>query len=54
LSTPEELQLWREWVVEVLHPRATCAHQLITSRAHLLIEDTMPEFMLRALAHGFA
>jgi hypothetical protein len=51
LSTEQELRLWREWVVEVLHPRATRAHELITSRAHLLIEDTMPEFMLRFCAH---
>ena len=44
------MRLWRDWVVQVLHPRATQAHGLIIGRAHLLIQDTIPEFMLRLCA----
>jgi hypothetical protein len=51
LRTDEELWLWREWVLHVLHPRAPHAHELITERAHLLIEDTIPDFMLEFCAH---
>jgi hypothetical protein len=49
--TEEELRIFRQWVETVSHPRATHAYVLITSKAHLLVEDEMPECLLQFLAH---
>jgi hypothetical protein len=49
--TKSQLRLFRQWVETVSHPRAVHAFDLITSRAHLLIESEMPECLLQFLAH---
>ena len=49
--TKKQLRLFRQWVETVSHPRAIHAFDLITSRAHLLIESEMPECLLQFLAH---
>jgi hypothetical protein len=47
----EELRIFRRWIETVSHPRATEAHERIISKAHLLIEDEMPECLLTFCAH---
>jgi hypothetical protein len=49
--TDEELRQFRQWVEVVSHPRATDAYELIISKAHLLVEDEMPDCLLQFLAH---
>jgi hypothetical protein len=49
--THDQLRLFRQWVETVSHPRAVQAFELITSRAHLLIESEMPDCLLQFLAH---
>jgi hypothetical protein len=49
--TKKQLRLFRQWVETVSHPRAVQAFELITGRAHLLIESEMPDCLLQFLAH---
>jgi len=47
----EELERWRMWVIHSAHPRATRAYKVICAKAHLLIDDDMPECLLEFCAH---
>ena len=47
----EELCTFRRWIETVSHPRATEAYERIINKAHLLIEDEMPECLLTFCAH---
>jgi hypothetical protein len=47
----EELGLWRLWAESAHRHRSTPAYEVIISKAHLLIEDEMPECLLRFCAH---
>jgi hypothetical protein len=47
----EELRLWRLWAESAHRHRSTPAYEVIISRSHLLIEDEMPECLLRFCAH---
>jgi len=47
----EELGLWRLWAERAHEHRSTPAYEVIINRAHLLIEDEMPECLLRFCAH---
>lgn len=47
----EELRIFRQWIETVSHPRATEAYERIISKAHLLIEDEIPECLLTFCAH---
>jgi hypothetical protein len=47
----EELRLWRLWAESAHRHRSTPAYEVIISKAHLLIEDEMPECLLRFCAH---
>jgi hypothetical protein len=47
----EELRLWRLWAESAHQHRSTPAYDVIINRAHLLIEDEMPECLLRFCAH---
>lgn len=49
--TETQLRQFRQWVEAVSHPRAVQAFELITGRAHLLIETEMPDCLLQFLAH---
>jgi hypothetical protein len=49
--TETQLRLFRQWVETVSHPRAVQAFELITGRAHLLVETEMPDCLLQFLAH---
>jgi len=47
----EELEWWRMWVIYSAHPRAIHAYEVICAKAHLLIDDDMPECLLEFCAH---
>jgi hypothetical protein len=47
----EELRLWRLWAESAHRHRSTPAYEVIISSAHLLIEDEMPECLLKFCAH---
>jgi hypothetical protein len=47
----EELSTFRRWIETVSHPRATEAYERIINKAHLLIEDEIPECLLTFCAH---
>jgi hypothetical protein len=47
----EELGLWRLWADSAHRHRSTPAYEVIINKAHLLIEDEMPECLLRFCAH---
>jgi hypothetical protein len=47
----QELERWRTWVTYSAHPRAIRAYQVICTKAHLLIDDDMPECLLEFCAH---
>ncbi len=47
----EELRLWRLWAERAHRHRSTPADEPIINKAHLLIEDEMPECLLRFCAH---
>jgi hypothetical protein len=47
----EELGLWRQWAESAHRHRSTPAYEVIISKAHLLIEDEMPECLLAYCAH---
>jgi hypothetical protein len=47
----EELRLWRLWAESTHRHRSTPAYEVIISSAHLLIEDEMPECLLKLCAH---
>jgi hypothetical protein len=49
--TDEELELWRAWVTTVLQPGNRRTYELIVNKAHLLIDDEMPECLLTFCAH---
>jgi hypothetical protein len=49
--TNDELKLWRAWVTTVLQPGNKRTYELIVNKAHLLIDDEMPECLLAFCAH---
>jgi hypothetical protein len=49
--TDEELREWRLWVTAAFAPNNRQMYQLITAKADLLIEDTMPPSLLQFCAH---
>jgi hypothetical protein len=49
--TPDELELWRLWVSHVLQPGNKKIYDIIVNKAHLLIDDEMPNALLRFCAH---
>jgi len=49
--TDEELELWRTWVTTVLQPGNKRTYELIVNKAHLLIDDEMPQCLLTFCAH---
>jgi hypothetical protein len=46
-----ELRLWRLWAMSTHQHRSTPAYEVIINKAHLLIEDEMPQCLLDFCAH---
>jgi hypothetical protein len=47
----DELALWRLWAQSTHQHRSSRAYEVIISKAHLLIEDEMPQCLLAFCAH---
>lgn len=48
----EEISDWRIWVEEVFQPLNEQLERVIINKAHLIIEEEMPNCLLRFLAHS--
>jgi hypothetical protein len=46
-----DLRLWRLWAMSTHQHRSTPAYEVIINKAHLLIEDEMPQCLLDFCAH---
>jgi hypothetical protein len=49
--TPDELQLWLFWVDHEFMPRNEAIQSLLSSKAHLIVGDRMPESYLQFVDH---
>lgn len=52
LSPEQEDEEWRLWIVEVFQPLNEKLEQVIIGKAHLVIEEDMPQPLKRFLAHS--
>lgn len=51
-DSADEISDWRIWVEEVFHPLNAQLEHIIINKAHLIIEEEMPQCLKRFLAHS--
>jgi hypothetical protein len=51
-DSAEKISDWRIWVEEVFQPLNEQLEQVLINKAHLIIEDDMPQCLRRFLAHS--